>query len=93
MTLPAKQGQGLGSQAMREAAKRFEQLNVAYALLFCQPRLVPFYSRLGWKTFEGQLFVEQPQGKIEFSANGAMVLDVHEQAPLGGILDLNGLPW
>lgn len=93
MTLPAKQGQGLGSQAMREAAKRFEQLNVAYALLFCQPHLVPFYSRLGWKTFEGQLFVEQPQGKIEFSANGAMVLDVHEQAPLGGILDLNGLPW
>jgi len=94
MTHPARQGQGLASKAMREAAKRFEQdLHVDYALLFCRPDLVLFYERLGWKSFEGQVFVEQPQGKIEFSANGAMVLDVKEQAPLTGVLDLNGLPW
>jgi len=94
MTHPAKQGQGLASRAMREAANRFHhELNVAYALLFCRPHLIPFYGRLGWKSFEGQLFVEQPQGKIEFSANDAMVLDVREQAPLDGVLDLNGLPW
>ena len=94
MTHPARQGQGLASQAMGEAAKRFEEdLLVDYALLFCRPHLVPFYGRLGWRTFEGQVFVEQPQGKVEFTANGAMVLDVHEQAPLEGVLDLNGLPW
>lgn len=55
--------------------------------------LVEFYKRLNWKPFEGQVFVEQPQGKVEFSANGAMVLDVREQASTQGILDLNGLPW
>ena len=94
MTHPARQGQGLASQAMREAAKQFEEeLIVDYALLFCRPHLIPFYERLGWKSFEGQLFVEQPQGKIEFSANGGMVLDVKEEAPLNGVLDLNGLPW
>jgi len=94
MTHPAKQGQGLASKAMRDAAKRFDdELNVDYALLFCRPHLIPFYERLGWKSFEGQLFVEQPQGKIEFSANDAMVLDVREPAPLNGVLDLNGLPW
>ncbi len=94
MTHPAKQGQGLASKAMREAANRFHnELNVAYALLFCLPHLVPFYRRLGWRPFEGKVFAEQPQGKIEFSANGAMVLDVKEQAPLDGVLDLNGLPW
>jgi len=94
MTHPARQGQGLASQAMREAARLFdEELNVLYALLFCRPHLVEFYKRLMWKPFQGTVFVEQPPGKIEFSANGAMVLDVKEKAPLIGSLDLNGLPW
>lgn len=94
LTHPARQGQGLASQALREASRLFdEELKVAYALLFCRPHLVEFYKRLSWKPFEGQVFVEQPQGKIEFSVNGAMVLDVKESAPLNGILDLKGLPW
>ena len=93
-THPDKQGQGFASQGMREAAKRFDaELNVSYALLFCQPDLVKFYNQLMWKPFEGVVLVEQPEGRIEFSANGAMVLDVKEQAPLDGVLDLNGLPW
>lgn len=94
MTHPDKQGEGYASQAMREASKLFgEKLNVAYALLFCRPHLVEFYKRLSWKPFRGEVFVEQPNGRMEFSANGAMVLGVKEQAPLNGVLDLNGLPW
>lgn len=94
MTHPARQGQGWASHAMREAAKQFATaLNVSYALLFCRPHLVGFYRRLSWQPFQGKIYVEQPQGKIEFSANGAMVLDVQESAPLQGELDLNGLPW
>lgn len=94
MTHPAKQGQGFASQAMREASRLFdEELNVSFALLFCLPHLVEFYKRLIWKPFQGTVFVEQPQGRIEFSANGAMVFDVKEQAPLKGSIDLNGLPW
>jgi len=94
MTHPEKQGKGYASEAMREAAKIFdEKSNVSYALLFCRPHLVEYYKRLLWKPFEGLVFVEQPQGKIEFSANGAMVLDVKEQAPLKGSIDLNDLPW
>ncbi|HKY53773.1 MAG TPA: GNAT family N-acetyltransferase [Anaerolineales bacterium] len=93
-THPASQGKGYASLAMREATKHFDkELKVDYALLFCRPHLVPFYGRLGWKPFEGKVFVEQPRGKIDFTANGAMVLDVKEEAPLKGILDLNGLPW
>ena len=93
-THPASQGKGLASQAMHEAAKRFdEDLHVDYALLFCREHLIPFYQRLSWKPFEGKVFVEQPKAKIEFTANEVMVLDVKEQAPLNGVLDLNGLPW
>ena len=94
MTHPQKQGKGYASHAMREAARILDsEFSVAFALLFCRPHLVKFYSGLGWKQFGGQVFVEQSHGKIEFSANGAMVLDGKETAPLQGILDLNGLPW
>ena len=94
MTHPNRQGQRLASLAMLEASKRFtDELKVSYALLFFRPHLLEFYKRLGWKSFEGQVLVEQPKGKVEFSANGAMVLDIKEQAPTQGVLDLNGLPW
>jgi hypothetical protein len=79
---------------MREAARLFDtELKVAFALLFCRPQLVAFYQRLLWRLFARQIFVEQPEGKVAFSANGAMVLDVKEQAPISGLVDLNGLPW
>jgi GNAT superfamily N-acetyltransferase len=94
MTHPERQGKGHASEAMREAARIFhEEWQVAYALLFYGSRVVEFYKRLQWVPFEGQIFVEQPRGKIEFTVNQAMVLDVKESAPLTGVLDLNGLPW
>jgi len=68
-------------------------LYVSFALLFCWQLLVEFYKRLLWRTFLGKIFVHQPHGNVEFSANGAMVLDVNEPAPIDGLLDLNGLPW
>ncbi len=94
MTHPDKRGKGLASQAMCEASKHFDtDLNVSYALLFCGPPLIEFYKRLMWKPFQGKVFVQQPQGKVEFSTHGPMVLDVKEHAPLDSVLDLNGLPW
>ena len=95
MTHPERQSKGYASEAMHEAVRVFdEEFKVAYALLFCGSRLIEFYKRLGWKPFEGSVYVEQPRkGRIEFSANNAMLLDVKEPAPLNGTLDLNGLPW
>jgi len=95
MTHPQRQSKGYASEALREAIRVFdEEFKVAYALLFCGSRLIEYYKRLDWKPFEGNVYVEQPRkGRIEFSANNAMVLDVKEQAPLNGILDLNGWPW
>lgn len=95
LTHPTRQGQGLASLAMREAAKYFDaDLSVAFALLFCRSDLVDFYKRLLWQPFQGKVLVEQPgKGRIEFTINRAMVLDVKEQAPLHGEVDLKGLPW
>jgi len=94
MTHPQRQGKGHASTAMREAARIFlEEWNVAYALLFYGTRVNEFYKRLAWKQFDGQIFVQQPKGRVDFTVNKAMVLDVKESAPLDGMLDLNGLPW
>ena len=95
MTHPERQSKGYASEAMHEAIRVFdEEFKVAYALLFCGSRLIEFYKRLSWKPFQGSVVVEQPRkGKIEFSANNAMVFDVEEPAPLNGTLDLNGWPW
>ena len=93
-THPAKRGRGFASAAMRAAAERFgTDLGVSYALLFCRSDLIPFYQRLRWKPFAGKVLAEQPEGKVEFTANGAMVLDLKEEAPRDGVLDLNGFPW
>jgi hypothetical protein len=57
---------------------------------------VPFYRRLGWSPFQGEIFVEQPQqGRIHLdrlNVTGPMVLDL-ALAPCTGVVDLRGLPW
>ena len=94
MTHPDRQGQGLAGHAMREAARLLAyELQVDFALLFCSPAMIGFYQRLQWQPFQGKVLIHQMQDKVEFLAYGAMVLDVREQAPITGVLDLNGSPW
>ncbi len=94
MTHPERQSKGYASEAMHEAARIFrDEWQVAYALLFCGSRLIEFYKRMQWIPFEGQIFVEQPKGRIEFTLNQAMVTDIKESAPVHGVIDLNGWPW
>ena len=91
---PESQSKGHGTDAMLEAARLFkEEFKVAYALLFCSSRVIEFYKRLDWKLFQGSIFVEQPKGRVEFTGNNPMVLDVREPAPVEGSLDLKGYPW
>ncbi len=88
---------GLASSAMQRAAQEFRDVDrVDFGLLTCGPDLVPFYRRLGWSPFQGEIFVEQPQqGRIHLdrlNVTGPMVLDL-ALAPCTGVLDLRGLPW
>lgn len=66
---------------------------MAFSLLVCRDHLLPFYNRLGWLSFAGHLFVEQPAGRAEFTINCPMVLSGLRAAPQDGIVDLNGPPW
>jgi aminoglycoside 2'-N-acetyltransferase I len=88
--------QGLAGSAMRKAADELRAEGVDFALLTCAPDLMPFYRRLGWSPFQGDIFVEQPQQSRvrldRLNVTGPMVLDL-ELAPRSGVLDLCGLPW
>ena len=66
---------------------------VDFGLLFCEPRHAPLCKQLGWRLFEGEVFVEQPrQGRVRFSVTDPFVFDL-KIALRAGILDLCGLPW
>ncbi len=63
-----------------------------FALLFCEPHNVPFYTRRGWKPFDGEVYADQPEGRIRFEAIAPFVYDLR-RAPRAGVIDLCGLPW
>jgi predicted GNAT family N-acyltransferase len=94
LTHPDSQNKGHATEAMREAARILnEEWKISFGLLFCASRVVEFYKRLDWKPFQGNIYVEQRKGRVEFTGNNPMVLDVREHAPAEGSLDLNGYPW
>jgi predicted acetyltransferase len=98
---------GIGGVATRADARRRGYASIAlnaaiqtlkdegatdFALLFCEPHNAPFYASRGWKRFEGEIFAEQPEGRVRFAAIAPYVHDLR-RAPRQGVIDLCGLPW
>jgi GNAT superfamily N-acetyltransferase len=93
-THPASRGRGLATTAIQRALDFFrEQGDVDFGLLVCEPDLVPFYERLGWRRFPGDLLVVQRQATVPFTFNLTMTTPVRLQEPLSGTIDLMGPPW
>jgi len=65
---------------------------VKFALLFCEPHNFAFYEARRWDRFDGDIFCEQPDGRIRFDAMTPFVFDI-QRAPRRGTIDLCGLPW
>jgi hypothetical protein len=61
-------------------------------MLFCEPHNAPFYMGRGFKPFDGEIWCEQPQGRVRFEAIAPYVRELR-RAPLRGTIDLCGLPW
>jgi aminoglycoside 2'-N-acetyltransferase I len=85
--------QGHASTAIRLAVAEMRDAGGAdFALLVCEPHNFAFYRGLGWRQFTGDLFCEQPGGRVCFDAMTPFVFDLR-LAPQGGAIDLCGLPW
>jgi ribosomal protein S18 acetylase RimI-like enzyme len=86
--------QGFASIALNAAVRIMRDHEaVQFALLFCEPDNFAFYQSRGWHPFTGDVFAEQPAGKIRFEAMAPFVFDLRRRAPLQGAIDLCGLPW
>jgi aminoglycoside 2'-N-acetyltransferase I len=93
-THPASRGRGLATIAMQRALDFFHrQADVDLGLLGCEPDLVPFYERLGWRRLPGDLLVTQRQATVPFTFNLVMTVPIRLQEPLAGTIDLLGPPW
>jgi len=93
-THPAFRGRRFANFAIQRALDFFhEQGDVDFGLLVCKSGLVPFYERLGWRRFPGDLLVTQRQATVPFTFNLPMTTPIRLQEPLGGRIDLLGPPW
>ena len=86
-------GRGYASIAL-DAAVQTMRANeaVKFAILFCEPHNFAFYEARGWQRFTGEVWCEQPEGRIRFEAMAPFVFDI-VRAPRQGTIDLCGLPW
>jgi aminoglycoside 2'-N-acetyltransferase I len=84
---------GYASIALNAAIQSLkDEGSTDFALLFCEPHNVAFYAGRGWKPFDGEIYAEQPEGRIRFEATAPYVFDLR-RAPRQGVIDLCGLPW
>jgi aminoglycoside 2'-N-acetyltransferase I len=93
-THPDHRRHGYAAEAMRSAHQFFSTADeVDFGLLVCEDSLIPYYGRLGWLLFDGDLLTQQATGKVKFTFNRVMVNPVTRRAPDAGVIDLNGPPW
>ncbi len=93
VTRPEAQGRRLVHAAMREAALYMcAELGVEFGMLFCLPRLAPFYARQGWQLVEDEVEFEQPSGKV-VSSFRVMVRPCGDAEWPAGRVEVGGLPW
>ena len=86
-------GLGYASLGLEAAVHTFRANEaVRFALLFCEPHNQSFYEARGWHRFAGEIWCEQPEGRVRFEAMTPFVFDVI-RAPRQGLIDLCGLPW
>lgn len=93
VTVPEAQGRHYVHAAMRRAAEFMcAELGVEFGMLFCLPRLAPFYARQGWQLVEDEAEFEQPDGKI-VSPFRVMVLPCGGRVWPAGRVEVAGFPW
>jgi aminoglycoside 2'-N-acetyltransferase I len=93
-THPAARGRGYAAAGLKRAVEYFRaEAGVGFGLLVCDPGLVGYYARLGWQEFDGRLVVRQHGATADFTFNRPMTIPVRSDAPVAGMLDLNGPPW
>jgi hypothetical protein len=93
-THPVARRLGYAKMGLHRAIDFFhENSEIDFALLVCEKHLIPYYSRLGWQEFLGELLVRQHGQPGLFTFNHVMTLGIGAEAPSAGKIDLRGPAW
>lgn len=92
-THPDHRGAGYAPIGMGKALDFLLGRATDFVLLVCRDELVDYYSRLGWKLFDGELLVTQFGEQETFTFNRVMVGNLQAAAPRSGVIDVQGPPW
>ena len=93
LTREDRRRRGYASIALNAALQTLKHEGATdFGLLFCEPHNAPFYMSRGWKPFEGEIYAEQPEGRVRFDAIAPYVYHLKRMPPRG-VIDLGGLPW
>jgi hypothetical protein len=93
MTHPNARRQGWAAKCIAMAVEFFSMESVDFALLVCEPELVPVYERIGWQLYPDRLLVTQHGKRCQFTFNLPMVKPICRPVPTSGAIDLLGPPW
>jgi GNAT superfamily N-acetyltransferase len=93
VTRPEHRKRGYSTSLMR-SAQRFirDELPANFGLLICDPKLQPFYEKLGWKVVPGPTRYTQPGGSMACKGL-TMVIELGRAKWPEGSIDLCGYPW
>jgi predicted N-acetyltransferase YhbS len=93
ITVPEHRGEGLARRLLREASPLMTRtLGAQFGFLFCFPRLVPFYEKIGWRRLEPPVLIEQAGGEIA-APTEVMVLRLGSRDWPPGAVRTRSLPW
>ena len=90
---PEARGRGHATAAVLAALAHATTVMAAeFGMLFCLPRLVPFYGRTGWERLAAAVWFEQPAGTVR-SPLEVMVKPLSGRRWPEGEVRVNGRPW
>lgn len=94
-TLPEWRGMGIADAVMATALAEAGKRSLDAGLLFCKPALEKVYARMGWKTVDGAVYMEDADGGMTTlpAENIAMSIPVAIEAFPAGDIDLRGRDW
>ena len=92
VTVPEGRRRGFARELMQQATRLLADWKVDAGLLFCLPRMVPFYASQGWQVVEQTVLIDQPSGQIA-SPLQVMVLPLDGRPWPDGEVKLNSFPW
>ena len=92
-TPPDHRGKGYAPLGMERAVDFLKDSGAAFGLLVCRDELIGYYTRLGWRLFEGTMLNTQRGEPEVFTFNNVMVGDLNSPAPTAGVIDLRGPAW